>query len=440
MECVPTNFKVAELVAAWKDSSLKINEEYQRGASWSTAQMQALVDSVFRKYPIPPIFLHQIKARGLGGAETVRYEIVDGQQRIRALAQFFSDQFSLLDPTDKKLKLPNSLRQLPTAWSKKRFSDLDETLRESLESKGLDAFLITNIANQDEIRDLFIRLQSGTALSRQQIRDAWPGSVGPFIEELAGKLKKIPSIALFKQVDKRGTGGEEERDPYESDRTFCAQLLCLFLARESDYRAQQSIGANELDKLYHENTTLDKNGQAALRFREILRLTTEVFRIAMISTFAGKDRKRTKFRKIDVMAATMLIQDLSRAEKFKFDSKFPDVLAAYVLEKKDLKTSGRSTSGLTIIRFYEEWRPGILEKIGVHLDPKRLFDDADKAAIYARDEGKCFICHEPVNHPDAEYHHYPTAYTLGGRTVVDNGRLVHSKCHPRGQAEGSDEE
>ena len=68
--------------------------------------MQGLVDSVFRKYPIPPIFLHEIKAPGLGGKETIRFEIVDGQQRIRALAEFFSDKFTLLNAGDKKLKLP----------------------------------------------------------------------------------------------------------------------------------------------------------------------------------------------------------------------------------------------------------------------------------------------------------------------------------------------
>src|SRR4051812_26951535 len=97
MECAPRKFTTEELVSAWKDGSLKVNEEYQRGASWSVPQMQGLIDSVFRRYPIPPIFLHEIRTKGLGGHETTRYEIVDGQQRIRALAEFHSDKFPLLD-------------------------------------------------------------------------------------------------------------------------------------------------------------------------------------------------------------------------------------------------------------------------------------------------------------------------------------------------------
>jgi hypothetical protein len=157
MECVPTKYKIAELVSAWNDSSLKINEEYQRGASWTTAQMQALVDSVFRKYPIPPIFLHEIKTQGLGGKETTRYKIVDGQQRIRALAEYFSDKFSLLDASDKRLKLPNSLRQVPAPWGKRRFPELDKAMRTHLEDKELDVFQITSVSNPDEVRDLFMK-------------------------------------------------------------------------------------------------------------------------------------------------------------------------------------------------------------------------------------------------------------------------------------------
>ncbi|HTW47322.1 MAG TPA: DUF262 domain-containing protein, partial [Acidobacteriaceae bacterium] len=266
MEYTPRKFKTEELVHAWNDGSLKINEEYQRGASWSQSQMQGLIDSIFRQYPIPPIFLQEIRSKGLGGVETVRYEIVDGQQRIRATADFYAGKFALLDSTDKKLRLPNSLRGIPSPWGKRRFSELDAALRDELKSKEIDVFVIKEVVNADEVRDLFIRLQSGTALSRQQIRDAWPGTIGPFIEDLAGKLDKTPAIPLFNLVDRRGTRSDDESDKYDSDRQFCAQLLCLFLARERDPLSEQSIGANDLDKLYHDNTTFDRSGESAKRF------------------------------------------------------------------------------------------------------------------------------------------------------------------------------
>ena len=432
MECAPRKFTTEDLVSAWKDSSLKINEEYQRGAEWTPPQMQGLIDSIFRKYPIPPMFLHEIRGKGLGGHETTRYEIVDGQQRIRALSAFRSGKFPLLDASDKRLRLPISLRKLPAPWGKRRYAELDEALRKEFQTKELDVFVINEVADPDEVRDLFIRLQSGTALTRQQIRDAWPGAIGPFIARLAGKLNSRPSILLFQQIDRRGSRSEDERDPYDSDRQFCAQLLCLFLTRESDPRAQQSIGANDLDRIYHQYTTLNVDGESAKRFQEILGRANDVFFRATVQTAGGKDRKKLKFRKLDVIAAFLLIQDLSRNELFKFDKSFNQKLANHILSGIVPQVAGKSTSGPTIAKYYEAWRSNIIEEIGIRLDPKRFFDEADKQAIYAKAEGLCGICREHVDLDDAEYDHHPIPYALGGQTALENGRLVHAACHPRG--------
>ena len=144
-----------------------------------------------------------------------------------------------------KLKLPNSLRKLPAPWGKRKFSELDQNLRQELTTKQIDVFVISELVDADEVRDLFIRLQSGTALTRQQIRDAWPGSIGPFIVGLAGKLDSAPSVTLFKQIDRRGAGGprsEEESDSYDSDRQFCAVVLPFYGARERSSLATEYRG------------------------------------------------------------------------------------------------------------------------------------------------------------------------------------------------------
>jgi len=441
MEYIPKKFKTEELVHAWNDGSLKINEEYQRGASWTQSQMQGLIDSIFRLYPIPPIFLQEIRSKGLGGVEALRYEIVDGQQRIRAMAEFFAGKFPLLESTDKKLRLPNSLRGTPSPWGKRRFAELESALRDELKIKEIDVFVIKEVVNADEVRDLFIRLQSGTALSRQQIRDAWPGTTGPFIESLAGKLNRTPSIPLFNRVDRRGTRSDDDSDRYDSDRQFCAQLLCLFLARERDPLSEQSISANDLDKLYHDNTQFDRNGESASRFIFALLHSTEVFDEAIYRAAGGGAAKaKRKFKKLDVISVFLLCQDLGRNPQFKFDKDFARKVAEHVLYEKDSNTSGKSTSGPTIANYYKEWRAKIIEEVGIRVDPKRLFDEDQQAAIYEKNQGNCGICGGRVDHSDAEYDHYPLPHALGGRTVVENGRLVHERCHPRGKLKGKTDE
>lgn len=119
--------------------------------------------------------------------------------------------------------------------------------------------MISEVSSPDEIRDLFIRLQSGTALTRQQVRDAWPGNIGPFIERIGGKMNKQPSSKLFGLIDGRGNRSPDDDgdDPYSNDRATAAQLLTLFLARERSERNFVGISAPDLDALYHEQSSFD---------------------------------------------------------------------------------------------------------------------------------------------------------------------------------------
>jgi hypothetical protein len=89
-------------------------------------------------------------------------------------------------------------------------------------------------------------------------------------------------------------------------------------------------------------------------------------------------------------------------------------------------------------KYYDEWRAKIIEEIGVRLDPKRPFDEAEKQVIYQQAQGRCGICNDPVDSSEAEYDHFPLPRTLGGKTVVENGRLVHAACDPRGPVGAKD--
>ena len=56
------------------------------GGVWRLEQEQLLIDSVLRKIDIPKIYLREIKQN------PYKYEVVDGQQRIRALLRFMNDE------------------------------------------------------------------------------------------------------------------------------------------------------------------------------------------------------------------------------------------------------------------------------------------------------------------------------------------------------------
>jgi hypothetical protein len=66
-------------------------------------------------------------------------------------------------------------------------------------------------------------------------------------------------------------------------------------------------------------------------------------------------------------------------------------------------------------------------------DPQRLFGQLERELIYYRDRKRCAVCETEVAWSEAEIHHVDQ-HILGGRTVPDNGALVHRDCHPKGAA------
>lgn len=431
-------YNIAKLVRAFNSNALTRNPEYQRGEAWSEVQKATFIDSLFRAYPVPALFLHVVENPGLEDSPTKKHEIVDGQQRLTALRDFSDGKFRLLDVTDKsKLRVPKSIRAKSAPWAGKFYTDLPAELQKQFDAIEITVFEVGANAHPDEIRDLFIRLQSGTALSRQQIRDAWPGNLGPFIERLAGKLDRHATHKLFSVIDKRGQRMEDEdqRDHHVSDRQTCAQLFKIFVARERDPYAFPSVSANELDAIYHEYTDFDSAGELAERFKFLLSTVGEVFEKAK-----AKIGNKAKFRRLDVTSVLMYIQDVSKNDDVKIERKAIDSLASLIRKVQDEedRPTGRSTSGSTLRTYYDWWRQQMVNDPVIRLDPKRAFDSEQQIVIRKRDGGRCKICNEELADDEGEFDHFPIPHRDGGRTVVENGRLVCSECHPRGRPAGED--
>ena len=74
------NYSVAELVDWFKNKTLVVNAEYQRGGGlWPTAAKSYFIDTILRDFPFPKVYFHELVDRG---TRKPRKEIVDGQQRL----------------------------------------------------------------------------------------------------------------------------------------------------------------------------------------------------------------------------------------------------------------------------------------------------------------------------------------------------------------------
>lgn len=437
MEVVERKYEVEKLVDSFVGGSLQRNPEYQRGAAWKQIQQQGFIDSLLRGYPVPALFLHRIVgAVGLDGSTTTKWDIVDGQQRLIALRDFVDGKYPLQPISeDSKLRLPKGVREQPADWAGKGFHDLSPEDQQRLKKAELTVFEITHVDHADEIRDLFIRLQAGTALSRQQIRDAWPGSIGPFIESLAGKLDRRPSCDLFSAIDKRGARWEDDDDDaHVADRQLCAQLLLIFLERMRDAGNVPSVSAGHLDTLYHQHTDFDRNSDTASCFTQLLTDAARILERARELRIQSGGGARRKFRRFEVVSLFMFLHDVNRAQRMALSTEMRENLSRSIANNENEEApAGKGTSGRAMEAYYRWWREHVASGVAAVLDAQRLFSEKQKAEIRERDRGVCQVCGQEVGVDEGEFDHFPILYRNGGPTVVENGRLVHSRCHPRGR-------
>lgn len=235
-------WSVGKLIKLKDKSLLTVNLEYQRGPTWDKQQQQKLIDSILRGYPLPKFYVHLIEEVDEElDLNNKRWEIVDGQQRLNAIDMYMRGDFRLLDPKDPKSKFPLFLRELDSPWANLGFSQLEPQHQDVIRSFELSIVEIqTNDA--DKIRDLFVRLQSGSDLLDQERRDAYPGNFNGFIYSLGGKKGLEGAHPLFEAPGIRGI-----RPQSPKSREFAAQLAMTII--NMDERGGFSdVGSRVLDE------------------------------------------------------------------------------------------------------------------------------------------------------------------------------------------------
>src|SRR5690606_30742209 len=83
------SWTLADLSNIYDRGDLNLNPPYQRNDIWSNPTKKKLIDSIKKEYPLPVFFLHL--------RENKKYDVVDGQQRIRAIMGFIKELYKDLD-------------------------------------------------------------------------------------------------------------------------------------------------------------------------------------------------------------------------------------------------------------------------------------------------------------------------------------------------------
>ena len=169
---------------------IHLNPAWQRGPVWSVPKQALLIDSILRGYDIPMIYLRECSEDN-----AFRYEVVDGQQRLRSLWNFMDGTYALPKEFENVGRTPIGGRKI---------QDLEPKLRKRLRSFEVIVATVTE-AREPEISRLFSRMQMGVRLNPAELRNAVQTGLRHAIDGLARShpyfaATRIPS-ARFKHQD-----------------------------------------------------------------------------------------------------------------------------------------------------------------------------------------------------------------------------------------------
>lgn len=175
-------------ILSWKDNGeLFLSPKYQRNKVWNLNAKSYLIDTILRGYPIPQIFIRQ--QIDISTRKTMR-EVIDGQQRITAILEYFDNQFKIQKSHNKE-------------FGNLLYSELPDNEKENFLNYNI-SFEIVKLKDDSKIYEMFARLNTNNiALNKQELRNAqyW-GEFKVFILQKSSDFKNIfIEKKIFKDKD-----------------------------------------------------------------------------------------------------------------------------------------------------------------------------------------------------------------------------------------------
>jgi len=192
---------VYEILRRINQDKYIMNPDFQRDFLWDDRKQSKLIESCLLRIPLPVFYLAE--------QEDGRTIVVDGLQRLSTFKRFLDDQLPLIG-----LDKNNALNGM-------RFSDLSPQQQNRIEDTQLILYLIDHKVPPAAKLDIFERVNSGIALTRQQMRNAL--YTGPATRWLAEQAESERFL--------EATGGSLNRKQMrdrEAINRFCAFTLIGF--------------------------------------------------------------------------------------------------------------------------------------------------------------------------------------------------------------------
>ncbi|PCJ51078.1 MAG: hypothetical protein COA74_01035 [Gammaproteobacteria bacterium] len=216
-------YSVLDISRLLNSNELSIQPKYQRRrTAWPINAKTALMDTILNNFPLPPIYMRDY----VNDEGKRKKEIIDGQQRISTIIEFYNNEFVLSKNIYDEDFAGCSFNELPSE---------EQLMIEDFEV----SFISIRGASESDIISIFSRLNSySLPLNSQEKRNSiFAGEIKSVIYELASEYNTfwtdfdILSPALIARM---------------ADASLVSDILYTIIY------GQQSASAKGLDKMYKE--------------------------------------------------------------------------------------------------------------------------------------------------------------------------------------------
>lgn len=219
-----------------KDISLKHKLQRREGC-WNRGAKALLIDSLIRGYLVNPIYMIE----ETDSENQKKQYVIDGVQRLSTLRSYCDDEF----PLSKDLE-PVVIRETEYQIAGKKYSSLDDAVRDELDGAQITTYEITEYTDKD-VREMFRRLNSGKGLNTSQ-------KLTPDMsDELSDAISEITSLPFF---EKRLSGAQLNSSV---DQAIALEILMLCATtKDNEFTSFTGKDRKNFIKYYNDKVESDK--------------------------------------------------------------------------------------------------------------------------------------------------------------------------------------
>ncbi len=401
------------LYELYKKGRIDLQPPYQRSKVWTDELRYGLIDSIKEDFPIGLVMLNVIPHLDEDGEKLERYEVVDGQQRMTTL-------FEYLDGAEDWSRAENVKEFKP-------FKLLSGGKQDKFQQYKIPVAKMKDF-EPEEVSECFSRLQTGRPLKMgEKLKALTFYPMHQFVSELTNhKLLKINerlsvrdahwalAAAFMKAAFKKDLFGRQE---FKNLEDFLKTKPADSAAAKDAMDAAAKAAVERVKKILNlELKVITEALQADSNFSRYA-YTARLVKWLYVSLSILSDNYGIAGR--EHLLASGLLDYYKCVE-----TEDTDEWRAYANSGR----TGRLDTQEVKACLEQMIEHMIADSSAEPLDPKRFFTAKQRADIFARSKGKCQDCGMVITGTNFHADH-SKPYSHGGKTIVENGRALCTKCN-----------